>query len=169
MRMVEYDLMFVRDLRRALEEAPVAYLPIGAPEMTVVPGARAGDRALKVGYRLGGHRWVGLVHAVGYLDLAGASEFCFTLNAAQRARLVAVLEERDGAKYETNLELDPAQGWHVAALPLADFTLDPKTEDENGQLDLDQIRVVILVIDTFNASVDAEGQGSYTVSKLYFR
>ena len=147
----------------------VTALPIGAPEMTVVPGARAGDRALKVGYRLGGHRWVGLVHAVGYLDLAGASEFCFTLNAAQRARLVAVLEERDGAKYETNLELDPAQGWHVAALPLADFTLDPKTEDENGQLDLDQIRVVILVIDTFNASVDAEGQGSYTVSKLYFR
>ncbi len=31
--MVEYDLMFVRDVRRALAEAPVAYLPIGAPEM----------------------------------------------------------------------------------------------------------------------------------------
>jgi len=147
----------------------VTALPIGAPEMTVVPGARAGDRALKIGYRLGGHRWVGLVHAVGYLDLAGASDLCFTLNAAQRARLVAVLEEWDGAKYETNLELDPAKGWHAVVLPVAQFVLDPKTEDENAQVDLDQIRVIILVIDTFNASVDAEGQGSYTVSKLYFR
>lgn len=147
----------------------VTALPIGAPEMTIVPGSRAGDRALKVGYRLGGHRWVGFVRAVGYLDLAGASEFCFMLNAAQEARLVVVLEERDGSKYETNVELDPAQGWHAVVLPVAQFAPDPKTEDENGQLDLNQIRVIILVIDTFNASVDAQGQGSYTVSKLYFR
>jgi hypothetical protein len=147
----------------------VTALPIGAPDMATVPGARAGDRALRVGYRLGGHRWVGFVHAAGYLGLAGASHFCFSLNAAQRARLVAVLEERDGSKYETNLELDPAKGWHEVVLPVAQFVLDPKTEDENGQVDLEQIRVIILVIDTFNASVDAEGQGSYTVSKLYFR
>jgi len=147
----------------------VSALPVGAPEMTIVPGARPGDRALKVGYRLGGHRWVGFVRGVSYLDLSHSNEFCLSLIAAQEARLVAVLEERDGSKYETNVALDPADGWHVVALPIADFTLDPKTQDENAQLDPDQIRVVILVVDTFNASVDEQGQGSYTVSKLYFR
>ena len=33
METVEYDKMFVKDLRRVLAEKPVAYLPIGAPEM----------------------------------------------------------------------------------------------------------------------------------------
>ena len=109
------------------------------------------------------------MRGVSYLDLSHSNEFCLSLIAAQEARLVAVLEERDGSKYETNVALDPADGWHVVALPIADFTLDPKTQDENAQLDPDQIRVVILVVDTFNASVDEQGQGSYTVSKLYFR
>ncbi len=31
--MVDYDLMCVADLRRVMAEAPIAYLPIGAPEM----------------------------------------------------------------------------------------------------------------------------------------
>ncbi len=33
MASVEYDKMFVKDLRRVLQERPVAYLPLGAPEM----------------------------------------------------------------------------------------------------------------------------------------
>jgi len=33
MRTVEYDKMFVKDLRKVLAERPVAYLPIGTPEM----------------------------------------------------------------------------------------------------------------------------------------
>jgi hypothetical protein len=144
-------------------------LPIGAPELTLVPGPRPGDQALKVAYRLGGHRWVGLVRAVGYLDLAQASKFCFTLNAGQSARLVVVLEERDGSKYETYLELDPAQGWHEVVVPVAQFMLDPNTQDENAQVDVAQLRVIIFVADTFNASVDAEGLGWYTISSICFR
>lgn len=147
----------------------VVCLPIGAPQLELVPGSQAGDQALKIGYRLGGHRWVGLVRAVGYLELAEASKFCFTLNAGQPARLVAVLEERDGSKYETYLELDPAQGWHEVVVPIAQFVLDPNTEDENAQVDVKQLRVVIFVADTFNASVDAEGLGWYTISRICFR
>jgi len=148
---------------------PVIALPIGAPELTVVAGPQPGDKALKVGYRLGGHRWVGFVRAVGYLDLAGATEFCFGLNAAQPARLVIVLEERDGSKYETNVELDPTKDWEEVALPIAQFVTDPNTEDENAQVDGNQLRVIIFVVDTFNASVDAEGLGAYTISKICFR
>lgn len=33
MRTVEYDKMFVADLREVLRQKPVAYLPIGTPEM----------------------------------------------------------------------------------------------------------------------------------------
>ena len=82
---------------------------------------------------------------------------------------MAVLEEWGGAKYETNLELDPAAGWQQVALPVGQFVLDPNTTDDNGQLVVDQLRVVILVVDTFTASGDAEGLGAYTVSRIYFR
>ncbi|GAJ05702.1 unnamed protein product, partial [marine sediment metagenome] len=47
--------------------------------------------------------------------------------------------------------------------------MDPNTEDENAQVDVNQLRVIILVVDTFNASVDAEGLGAYTISKICFR
>ncbi len=146
------------------------FLPIGAPEVQFVAGPGAGDNgACKLIYRLGGHRWVGLVRAVGHLDLAGFEEYCVKLNAQHRARLVAVLEEWDGSKYQTNVELDPETGWVEVALPITQLILDPGTDDENRQLDLDQVRVSILVVDTFNASVNAMGEGSLTISRISFR
>ncbi len=146
------------------------FLPIGAPAVQFVAGPGAGDEgACKLIYRLGGHRWVGLVRSVGHLDLAGLEEYCVKLNALHRARLVAVLEEWDGSKYETNVELDPETGWIEVALPVTQFILDQGTTDENRQLDLDQVRVLILVVDTFNASVNAMGEGSLTISRISFR
>ncbi|MGC9319920.1 MAG: hypothetical protein ACP5KN_17945 [Armatimonadota bacterium] len=146
------------------------FLPVGGPEVEFVAGPGGGDEgACKLIYRLGGHRWVGFVRGVGHLDLSGFEEYCLKLKAEHRARLVAVLEEWDGSKYETNLELDPEAGWTEVTLPVTQFILDPATEDENQQVDLDQLRVVILVVDTFNASVNAMGDGSFTVSRISFR
>ncbi|MEA3401972.1 MAG: hypothetical protein U9R79_12115 [Armatimonadota bacterium] len=146
------------------------FLPVGGPEIESVAGPGGGDDgACKLIYRLGGHRWVGFVRGVGHLDLTGFDQYCLKLKAEHRARLVAVLEEWDGSKYETNLELDPEAGWTEVTLPLTQFILDPATEDENEQVDLGQLRVVILVVDTFNASVNAMGDGSFTISRISFR
>ena len=147
----------------------ITCLPIGAPKMTLVSGPQTGGdtQALEVAYRLGGHRWVGFVAAAGYLDLCNASALCLTLKAAHQARLTVVLEERDGSKYATRVDLRPAEGWHQVVIPVAQLTLDPQTDDENAQLDLGQLRVIIPVVDTFNASVGADGLGSYTISRIW--
>lgn len=149
------------------EDAGVLALPIGGAATQTV--AAPGGHALQITYRLGGHRWVGLVRGVGHLDLTGADTFGLHLKSEHRARLVVVLEERDGSKYETNIELDPAAGWTEVALPIEQFILDPTTDDENRQLDLDQLRVIILVVDTFNASVDQAGQGSVLIDRVTFQ
>jgi len=149
----------------------IVSLPIGGPQLTLVPGPEAdGDsRALEVRYRLGGHRWAGFVRALGYLELSGTSELRIMLKADHRARLTVVLEERDGSKYSSDVELRPEDGWHEVGLPIEQFVPDPNTKDENAQLDLGQLRVVIMVVDTFNASVDANGLGAYTISRIRFR
>jgi hypothetical protein len=152
------------------EGGPVLALPIGGAAMQFVAGPDgAGTDALEMTYRLGGHRWAGLVRGVSHLDLTGADTFVTNLRAEQRARLVAVLEERDGSKYETNIELDPEAGWTEVALPIEQFILDPTTDDENRLADLGQLRVIILVVDTFNASVDQTGHGSVLIDHVSFR
>ncbi len=153
------------------DDSFVLGLPIGGAEMQFVAGGPGGAdaTALQVRYRLGGHRWVGLVHGVAHLDLAGTETFEMSLNAQHRARLVAVLEERDGSKYETNIELDPEAGWTQVSLPIEQFILDPTTDDENREVDLDQLRVIILVVDTFNASVDPAGYGGMSIGRIAFR
>lgn len=157
--------IIVDDFERDL----ITCLPIGAPEMTLVPGPQTGgdSQALEVAYRLGGHRWVGFVAAAGYLDVRKAGALRLTLKAAHEARLTVVLEERDGSKYATRVDLKPAEGWHEVLLPVAQLTLDPQTEDENALLDLSQLRVIIPVVDTSNASVSADGLGSYTISRIW--
>ncbi len=145
------------------------FLPVGAPEVDFVAGPPGDDTACQLTYSLGGHRWVGLVRGVGHLDLTGAGELSLMLSADQPARMVAVLEEWDGSKYETNLTLNPEAGWTEIRLPIEQFILDAATTDENRVVDLDQVRVVILVIDTFNASVDAMGEGRIKIARLMFR
>jgi len=94
-------------------------------------------------------------------------EVRLTLNAANAARLTLVLEEWDGTKYATVVKLDPAKGWYTVSLPIDRFKLDPDTEDENASLDLDQLRVIIPVVDSHRAAVDAHGRGSYMLSRIW--
>lgn len=152
----------------SFEDPAILALPIGGAQMQTIPAPGVGH-AVQITYRLGGHRWAGLVRGVAHLDLAGATSFALNLMSEHRARLVAVLEERDGSKYETNIELDPEAGWTEVALPIEQFILDPTTDDENRQVDLDQLRVIILVVDTFNASVDETGRGRMLVDRVEFR
>lgn len=145
-------------------------LPIGGPELTLVPGPDDDDtQALRVGYHQGGYRWAGFVAAVGYLDLTGRSQICLRVRADCEAPLTVVLEERDGTKYSLRRRLDPSTGWRDLCLDFSRFKLDRGSSDENGQLDLDELRVVIPVLDTAHAQVNAQGRGAWEVSRISVR
>lgn len=149
------------------EREPILALPIGGPELTLVAGPGAGDAsALRVGYDQQGYRWAGFVAAVGYLDLTEGDGISLRVRADCPAPLTVVLEEWDGTKYSVRCTLDPTQGWHDLRLPFAQFKLDRGSTDENEQLDLDQLRVVIPVLDTARAEVGEDGQGAWEVSRI---
>jgi hypothetical protein len=147
---------------------PIRCLPIGGPRLELV-STRDGDdtSALRVGYDRSGYRWVGFVGAMGYLDLTDRTCICLRVRAAAPAPLIVVLEERDGSKYQVRHQLDPAKGWYSLELPFSQFKLDRQTTDENGRLDLDQLRVIIPVLDTKRAEPGDDGQGAWCVGRVW--
>jgi len=148
------------------ERMPIYALPIGGPGLSLTDGPGDGDAsALRIEYRSDGYRWVGFVGAVGYIDLTDRSKICLRVRAEQMAPLQVVLEERDGSKYVARHRLDPEKGWYTIKLPFARFKPDPQTTDENEQLDLDQLRVVIPVVDSRRAEVD--GAGVWELSRIW--
>ena len=149
------------------KRSPLLLLPIGGPELSLIDGPDEDDAsALRVQYAGDGYRWVGFVSAVGYLDLTERTSLHLRVRTEQGAPLHVVLEERDGTKYLRRHRLDPTEGWYSLALPFDKFKLDPQTTDENGQLDLDQLRVIIPVVDSKRAEV-GEGDGAWELSRIW--
>jgi len=145
----------------------IRFLPMGDVKLTPVPGApNGGAHALKMDYQLGERRWIGLVTGVQYLNLTGLKAVRFDAKAANDTRLHVLLEEKDGSRYDAVKDIKQVDGWTQVELDVNDFFMGFASTDENAKLDPDQIRVLIIVIDTFNTLVDANGIGSLTLDNL---
>lgn len=144
-------------------------LPIREAGLAFVNGApkTQGKRALEMTYTLAKGRWVGFVCAPpGRFDLGPGTDLHVWVKAALSARMVIVLEERGGSKYETAFKPEADDKWHAVRLPLSGFLMDDNARDENGQLDIGQVHRVILLVDTFDADVTAMGVGSIAVDDI---
>jgi hypothetical protein len=139
-------------------------LAVGGAELSMVPDG-AGGGALSLVYSAIAEQWQGCVYGVGHADLTGLEQVVLRARVAQTSRLAVVLEERDGSKYQTFLDLQPAE-WQQHVLPAASFQLDPETIDENDALDADELRVMILLVDTLSSVVDAGGVGEVLLDDL---
>jgi len=151
-------------LRLALAPGRIDALAIGGAQLEVVPVD--GRPALQLTYRIGGWRWSGFVTGLGPLRLGGAVGVSFRARASADARVNVLLEERDRSRYASGADLVAGQGWQDVQLPLTAFTLDEFSADENGQLDPDQLRVMVIITDTFTAAVDDQNKGEILMDGL---
>ena len=142
-------------------------LPIRQAELAHTKGApkAKGIRAMEITYSLGTGRWVGCVMAPpGRLDVSSARAFRMLAHTDLNARLVIVLEERSGAKYETAAKL-PADGkWQEVVIPLDEFV----TGGTDQKINASEISRVIALIDTFDADVRPGGKGSVVIDDTGF-
>jgi hypothetical protein len=72
---------------------------------------------------------------------AGASTFSFWVKCSTATNAQVLLIEKTGAVYVTVLRL-PAGQWAHYRVRLGDFVLGPESQDANGQLDADQLRLI---------------------------
>jgi hypothetical protein len=144
-------------------------LAIGGAQLSAGPAGGAQGGALQLTYSLGAGRWVGLVTGVGQLQLAGTTGARVRVRAPQATSLVVVLEERDGTKYEMRLELPGGEQWEELTFPMQNFILDDDSQDENGALDLPEVRVVIVLCDMLTSGVDVLGRGALAIDQIAFQ
>ncbi len=136
---------------------PLLVLPIGQPRLKFE--RVAGRPALAIEYVLGRYRWAGVVRGVGHLPVARAVAIAFQACVMPSARVQIVAEERDGSKYASNVVLRGGVGWRPVRVRLAEMTLVQGSKDENRKLDPDQLRVVIIVVDTFSTPLKPGARG----------
>ena len=159
-----------------------AALAPGGPTVSLAPDAcrclavggarlfRDRPNALRVGFRIGAQaaRWPGVVVPIGSLHLERVRAVRVTLGAAEGLTAHVLLEERDGSRYDAPLDLPGGGLLREYRVPLEAFAADPTAPDENGRLDLDSLRMALVLADTYNALVDATGAGTLWVGSLTF-
>jgi len=131
------------------------------------PGAR-GRSVLQVEYGLTGYQLQGAVGGIAAQPRSDLSEIILRVGGTS-AGLKVRLEEYDGSKYDAVANVTRDQPWQELKLPLKSFQLAKYSSDENSRLDPDQVRTLILVIDTEDALLDPTGKGSLLVDDIELR
>jgi len=147
-------------------------LPVGGAQLAKVTGAD-GKEGSALGVRFtfapdGPQAWPGVVLPVGNVDLAGTRALRLRAKPQGSSKLHLVLEEQDGSKYEASTVIPEADDWQARDFALTDFTLEKGGTDENATLDLDQVRVLIVVIDAWSALLDEKEQGEFGLDDVLF-
>jgi hypothetical protein len=147
-------------------------LAVGQSRITHVPGAEGqGPGAVGIKFRFsanGALAWPGAVVPLGHVDLSRATALRLRLKPAAPLGLHVLLEEWDGSRYESECQVETGGEWAARDMKLADFTPDPARNDENDALDLDQLRVVVIVADVFNALLDDKAEASLVLDDILF-
>jgi len=147
-------------------------LSVGQSRIKRVPGTEGqGPDAVGIRFRFspsGALAWPGVVVPLGHVDLSRATALRLRLNPAAPLGLHVLLEEWDGSRYESECRVETGGEWVARDMKLADFTPDPARDDENNTLDLDQLRVVVVVADVFNALLDDKAEASLILDDILF-
>ncbi|MBM3497655.1 MAG: hypothetical protein FJX74_03185 [Armatimonadetes bacterium] len=130
------------------EGESVMALAIGGAALERV--AEGDGHALRVVADGRASRWQGCVLAVGQLDLRAASGLSLRLGASEGLVVNVTLEERDGSKYSQRIGV-AADAPSEKTIPLDAMILETDSADENGRLDRDQARVLVIVADMARA------------------
>ncbi len=136
---------------------PLWLLPIGGPKLRVQqpeqPPEGCRGNELVIEYTADRYRWCGYVAGIGHLPVERLEGVRLWARADPPVRIAVVLEERDGSKYEASVRVMKAVRWQRIRLPLERFVKSRGAKDENGKLDPDQLRVIIIVADAFSADL----------------
>jgi hypothetical protein len=165
---VEKDKVLIEDFG----EPEFRLLPVGGAQLSKMTGADGKENsALAVRFTFqpdGPQAWPGVVLPTGHAALAGMRALRLRAKPQGPAKLHVLLEEQDGSKYETITVIPEANDWQARDLALADFTLEKGGTDDNTTLDLDHVRVLIVVIDAWNALLDEKEQGEFGLDDVLF-
>jgi hypothetical protein len=136
-------------IRFTFDETTEGWLPVPPPTGTKTTisltddpsNVKVGKRALVAHYSIEPRKLSGLAHPIDGLSGTGVRVWLKTDTATL---IVLGLVERDGSGY-TNVTRTLPGEWLLVETPFSEFKLGEDSKDENGQLDLDQANMLVIV------------------------
>ncbi len=125
----------------ALRRDTPGWLPLGAVEMKIDPSAPTKGRALRLDYTQQPGKITAALRDIHAIDLSRYDHIEFDLAAAKPGKVIFILEEKTGARYQTVLDVPGGSVPSRKAIYFANLVVaDDGPKDLNGKLDLDQIK-----------------------------
>lgn len=120
-----------------------------------------GDFSLRLRYDLPAGKAFGVLTGLHGVPLAGMKRLSMAVMSEAPALLLLELKEADESKYQTTFQLEALADFETRNIPIDELTLGNDSSDENGQLDMDQVKDMTI------ADVSAMAQVPVTVNTLW--
>jgi hypothetical protein len=132
----------------SFEGAPLQWLTLcgSGIEVTYDKERRThGDYSLRASYDLPAGKVFGLMTPPADAPLAGTKTLRMSVMSEAPIVLLVELKERDESKYHGTAQIVGEGKFVDVRIPLADFKLADDSTDENGKLDMDQLKELLIV------------------------
>ena len=130
----------------ALRRDTPAWMPLGTVEMKTDAMAPTTGRALRLDYTRQPGKITAALRDIHATDLSAYDHLEFDIAAAKAGKILLVLEEKTGARYQTILDVEGSSVSSRKAIYFANLAVaDDGPKDANGKLDLDQIKNISFV------------------------
>ncbi len=151
-----------------LEDPPKIAFFDSSAVTDAVAAPEGGKLGLKWTYNRAAFRLTGIMRDVEALPLTPTRGVGIWLKTEKDGTFLLTLEEKDGSRYQTMLQLSAADGWKEHTPSLTMFTLADDSKDENNQVDGAQIKQ-LGVIDLSALLGLANGENTLRIDEVRFR
>ncbi len=104
-----------------------------------------GDFSLRITYDLPPGKLVGALTGLAGVPLTGMKRLSLSVMSEVPTMLLVQLKERDESEYNTTFEVAAGDALKPLEIELAQLALGDESTDENGRLDLDQVKEFVVV------------------------
>ena len=103
-----------------------------------------GEFSMRVAYDLPPNKAFAMLTSLAGIPLAGVTGLRMSLLSETETTLLLEIEEFDESKYQAMVPLTAGDDFDIVELALAEFTLGDDSQDENGQLDVTQVKQILI-------------------------
>jgi hypothetical protein len=132
----------------SFEHTPLQWFILAGKGITVdydPDRAADGDFSLRIAYDLPPGKLIGTMTGLTGVPLQGMKRLLMSVMSEESTILLVQLKEHDESEYNKMIELAPGDDLTRLEVPFDQLALGDDSTDENGQLDLDQIKELTIV------------------------
>ncbi len=120
-----------------------------------------GSLSLRVRYDLPAGKIFGVLTGLRGVPLTGMNRLSLAVMSETPTLLLVELKEADESKYRTTFQLEALDEFETLDVALTEFALGDDSTDENGRLDMDQVKEMVI------ADISAMAEMPVTVNTIW--